>query len=170
MEVNGEPANVSDGTFTIDLPLEGGTRSVEVAVTNLDNLVTRSTITLDVEQPWTLEVESHVDGQITYQSNPMVFGAVHESIDQIRVNGRPAVLESGSFRFGYLCENTGQESSPHCDYASYDDRLELDEGQHVLTVGSLQGWRIAGLQRNRPGSAPTGDSHREPRVGLRGPG
>ncbi|WP_226668074.1 PQQ-binding-like beta-propeller repeat protein [Microbulbifer aggregans] len=137
--VNGVEAIVVNGNFAADIPLSSGMQSVEVIVTNRDNLTTRSEITLDVQSPLTINVTSHFDGQTTSQSNPIIFGSRHPTVDKVLVNGDPATLESGSFRFGFYCYSKYGVQDPHCDSKDYKERLDLGVGQHTLTIEAFSG-------------------------------
>ncbi|WHI49549.1 PQQ-binding-like beta-propeller repeat protein [Microbulbifer sp. MLAF003] len=130
--VNGVKATVSGGIFTAELILTSGMHNIEIVVVNRDNLISRSVISIDVQEPVALEVTSHVDGQVIYQKDPIILGKIDPIIDEVLVNGRATILRGDTFRYGYYCYSRNFE--PICDYDNYKERLNLDPGQHTITI------------------------------------
>ena len=152
--VNGVPATVSNGTFTIDLVLHLGVNTLTVIADN-QGVISYQTFNITVQIPPVITIDSHVDNQTVYSDQMVFFGHLDKSVASVTVNGVEAKLLDGGTRFniGYHCRSPS--SGAGCTYvtdlngsaiASYEQRLVLNSSQTEIVVEATDFDGIVGRQ------------------------
>ncbi|MCA1779694.1 MAG: thrombospondin type 3 repeat-containing protein [Xanthomonadaceae bacterium] len=129
--VNGQPAIVSDGTFTAHIELAEGVHVIDIVATGSNTLSRVVSLQLTVVMPPEITIASHIDGETIHQEHTVVFGSVDRPVSQVLVNGVPALISGNSFRRGWYCR---ESLNGNCDYNSAPPRLELTDGQNIITI------------------------------------
>lgn len=129
--VNGQPAIVSDGTFTANIELAEGAHVIDIVATGSNTLSRVVSLQLTVIMPPEITIDSHIDGETIHQEHTVVFGSVDRPVSQVLVNGVPALISGNTFRRGWYCS---ESFNGNCDYNSAPSRLTLADGPNVITI------------------------------------
>ena len=141
--VNGVPATVLNGTFTIDLVLPLGANTITVIADN-QGVLSYQTFNITVQIPPVITIDSHVDNETVYSDEMVFFGHLDKSVASVTVNGVEAKLLDGGTRFniGYHCK--AASAGAGCTYiidlvngssfVPYERRLLLTTPQTEIIV------------------------------------
>ena len=133
--INGQIASMNGTTFSLALGFLEGRNVITVLVRSANNLSTTQVLTVTLELPPIISIESHTDNQVIHQYDTVIFGSTAKPVEEVRINGDLAILTSPTtFKYGAFTCDMGQMGST-C--TTSEPRIDLIDGANSITIEAI---------------------------------